>query len=109
MLRRVLASDGAIHKCAREGFRVGDIEEVGHVERRVGKAVNHSDYPPLFRETAVPRTNVALSIGMHVDETGVPEEPYIFLVGDRFGLQEILVDFGVGTQVELGGRNGVAS
>lgn len=55
----------------------------------------------------MPGADVALGVGMHVCESAVPEEPDVLFVGDGRGVKEMLVDFGVGTQVKQVVCNGM--
>ncbi len=49
---------------------------------------------PRFAEAPVVGANVALGVRVHVEKTGVPEEPYILLVGNRAGVKQIIVNLG---------------
>jgi len=48
----------------------------------------------------MPGADVALGVGMHVSESAMPEKPDVLFVSDGFGVEEIMVDFGVGAQVK---------
>ena len=50
----------------------------------------------------MPDADVALCIGMHGGVASVPEEPYVLLVCDGFGVEEVMIDFGIWAEVEEG-------
>jgi len=80
VLRCIVAADGTIKEGTRESAWVGDVEEVGNVQGRGGEAVKDADRPSLLGEAPVPRTDVALRVGVHLRVASVPEEPDVLLV-----------------------------
>ena len=48
----------------------------------------------------MPNSDVALCVRMHGGVAGVPEEPDVLLVCDRFGVEEVMIDFRIWTKVE---------
>ena len=44
-------------------------------------------------EAAMPDTDVALCVGVHGSVPGMPEEPDVLLICDRFGVEDAMIDF----------------
>ena len=56
----------------------------------------------------MPGADVALGVGVHGLEAGVPEEPdVLFAVRDGRGVEEVVVDVAVGAEVEEVGGDGM--
>ena len=51
-------------------------------------------------EASVPGADVALCIWVHGGVAGVPEEPDVLLVYDGFGVEDVMIDFGIWAKVE---------
>ena len=100
MLRRIVAADGTIKEGTRERARVGDVEEVGDIQGRGGKAVKDTDCPSFLGEASVPCADIALGVGVHMRVASVPEEPDVLLIKDGLGVKEIMIDFRIRTQVK---------
>ena len=107
MLGRVVAADGAVDEGTGKGAWVRDVEEICDVEGRGGQAVQDTNYPALLGEAPVPGADVAPRVRVHVCVAGVPEEPDVLLVRDGLGMEEIMIDFNVRTQVEEVSGDGV--
>ena len=80
MLWCVVATNGALDKGTGESTRIRDIEVVGDVQGRGGKAVEDMDRPSLLGEAPVPGADIALRIGMQVHVAAMPEEPDVLLI-----------------------------
>lgn len=92
--------DGIVSKGTRKIGWVGDIKEIADIQRRQGVGVEHTDNPALFGEASVPGTDTALAVRVRARVLSVPEEPDVLLVGDRRGMEEMVINFIIWPQIE---------
>ena len=55
----------------------------------------------------MPAADVAFCVGVHVGVARVPEEPNVLLVCDGFGVEEVVINFGIWAEVEEVSGDGV--